>query len=261
MKKSLAILLSAVSFSVLADPQFNNITKKDVENVSAEFGANFAHTVVAAPETNGLWGVEIGFVGGQTGTPDFKKVVDNSGGDGKDFKNVYHAAIMARAHFPFELFAELSYLPEQEISDVKIKSNSFGVGWNAGSFFNLPLDVAIGLDFSNGDLNFFQKGNGTTVPEANIDLKTKTQVYWLGVSKTFAFFTPYAKIGKSNIDGDLKADANIFNISGQTKESVSMNGGFFAVGANFQLFFLRLGVEASQIQEVKRVSGKLSFSF
>ena len=58
MKKSLALLASVLSFSEFAaDPQFADISKKDVENVSKEFGTNFAHTAVAAPETDGLWSV------------------------------------------------------------------------------------------------------------------------------------------------------------------------------------------------------------
>lgn len=264
MKKILVPLALSFSLSVFADPQFTDITKKDVENVSKEFGTNFAHTVVAAPETDGLWGVEVGVVGGQTSSPKFSDVVDKSGGNGSDFKSVYHAAVMARAHFPFDLFAEVSFLPEQEISDVKIKSQSFGLGWNVGAFLGLPVDVAVGLDHSTSETKFHQDGDNTATPpvvEADIKLKTTTDVYWIGVSKSFAWVTPYAKVGKSKIDGDLKASAQIFNVGGKTSQAVSLDGNFLAAGLNFQLFFVKLGAEYSQLQGVQRYSGKLSFDF
>lgn len=263
MKKYLVPLAaSLVSLSAFADPVFDNITKKNVEDVSKEMGTNFAHTAVAAPETDGAWGVEVGVVGGQTKSPKFAKVVDASGGDGKDFKNVYHAAAVARVHLPFEIFGELGYLPEQKISDVKIKNQSFSVGWNAGRFFDLPLDIALGYDHSSAQLKFHQDAvPATFTPEANIKLNTKTDVMWVGVSKSFVFVTPYAKIGKSSIDGDLKADANIFNVGGQTSQSVSTNGNYLALGVNFQLTIIKLGAEWTQIQGVQRLSGKLSLDF
>lgn len=265
MKKSLCALTLCLSFSAFADqPQFNNLSKDDVKDVSKEFGANFAHTSVAAPETDGLWGVEVGVVGGTSKSPNFSDVVEASGGKGDDFKSIYHAGLMARAHFPFDLFAEVTYLPEQEISDVKVNSKSFGVGWNLGGFFSLPFDLAVGADYGNGEVNFHQEQNGST-PESDITLETKTTVYWAGVSKTFGFFTPYVKVGSSRIEGDLtaKGTASILNyqVSATAKENVALSGGFFSVGANLQFFFVKLGIEGSQIQDTRRVSGKLSFDF
>lgn len=263
MKKSLALLASVLTFSAIAaDPQFDDLTKKDVENVSTEFGTNFAHTAVAAPETNGLWGVEVGLVGGQTNSPEFKNVISDSGGDGGDFDNIYNAGLMARVHFPLEFFVEATLLPEQELSGVKIKSNSFSAGWNIGRFTKLPFDFAIGYDHATGEINFNQEAdvpNG--VPAADIDLETKTKVMWVGVSKTFLFVTPYLKVGTSKIDGDFNASAAILTFGDTQSDQVSTSGGYFAAGVNVQLLILRLGVELSQMQDTKRVSGKLSLAF
>lgn len=260
MKKYLALSL-LLSFSALAaDPVFDNLSKDDVEDVSKEFGGNFAHTAVAAPETDGLWGVEIGAVGGMTKSPNFSDVIDASGGDGKDFKNIYHAGIMARVHVPFDLFLEATYLPEQDFSDVKVKSSSFGVGWNFGRFIHLPLDIAVGFDYGKGNVKFHQDAVGTA-PESDIKLDTKTTAYWIGVSKSFLFFTPYAKVGVSRIEGDLDATGQILGYTAATSESVSTSGSFLAVGANLQFFFIKLGIEGSQIQDARRLSGKLSFAF
>lgn len=263
MKKSLAGAITILSFSAIAGaPQFNNLSKNDVKNVSKEFGANFSHTSVAAPETDGLWGVEVGLVGGKTSAPEFSDVINDSGGNGSDFKNLYHANVMARAHFPFDLFAEVTYLPEQELSGVKLKSQSIGVGWNLGGFLSLPIDVAAGLDYGSGDLSFHQDIDlSTSTPAADIKLATKTTNTWVGVSKSFLFFTPYAKVGMSKIKSDLEATGSILVYQNSQKETVNVSGNYFAVGANFQLLFIKLGLEASQIQSVKRISGKLSVDF
>lgn len=258
MKKFLLACLSLTSLTVYADPQFDDLSKKDVEAVSKEFGANFAHTTVSAPATDGIWGVEFGLVAGQTPSPDLKDVVADSGGDSKDFKNVYHAGIMARAHFPFEIFAELSFLPEQEFSDVKVKSQSFELGWNAGRFFNLPLDLAVGINQGNGEVSFTQNA---PVPDTTVELETKTHIYWIGASKKFAFVTPYLKLGSAKLDADLTASGQILTYSASTSESVKESGGYFAAGANFDIFFVKLGVEMSQLLDAQRVSGKLSFAF
>lgn len=263
MKKSLALLASVLSFSVYAaDPQFADISKKDVENVSKEFGTNFAHTAVAAPETDGLWSVEVGLVGGQTKSPDFKKVIESSGGDGGDFDNIMHASLVGRVTFPLEFFAEASILPEQEIGGVEIKSSSFSGGWNIGRFTKLPFDITLGYDHAKGEISFHQDADiPNLVPAADIDLDTTTKVMWVGVSKTFVFVTPYLKVGTAKVDGDLNATGNIFDQVGQTSESVSVDGSYLAAGVNVQLLVIRLGLEMTKMLDTERISGKFSFAF
>lgn len=257
MKRLLVASVFLSLSATAADINLNNLSKGDVKNVTQEFGGNFAHTAVAAPETDGLWGVEVGVIAGKTKSPEFSDVVDASGGKGSDFKDIYHGGIMARAHFPFDIFAELSYLPEQEFSDVKVKSRSFGLGWNVGGFFGLPLDVAVGAERGTGNVKFHQDGP----PVADIELETKTTVMWVGVSKSFLFFTPYAKIGTSKIEGDLDATASILSYSAAQSEKVEETGNFVALGANLQFAFFKLGVEGSQIQGTKRASAKVSLDF
>lgn len=258
MKKSLLPLSLLVSLSAYADgPQFSNLSKDDVEDVAREFGSNFTHTVLAAPETDGVWGVEVGVVAGQTASPEFKEVIEKSGGDGQDFKNIYHAGAIARVHFPFDLFAELNILPEQEFSDVTVKNRSFGFGWNAGGFFSWPVDVAIGVGRANSEVTFTQ----TTPIPARITLETQTTNVWVGASKTFWFFTPYIKLGSSRIEGDLSATGSILGYTASTKEDVVLSGRYLALGANFQFSFLKLGVEHTRTQDTRRLSAKLSLDF
>jgi hypothetical protein len=263
MKKFLTLILVLGATGALAQtPNIDEISRSELEKIGKEFAVNFSHTAVAAPETNGIWGIEVGLIAGQTGSPGLKNVVDRNNGDGDKFNNIYHAGLMARAHFPFELFVEASMLPEQELSSLKVSSQGFGLGWNAGSFFNLPLDLALGMNHSSSDTSFSQI-IGANI-NADINIKGSAQTYWLGVSKTFAFITPYAKVGMASTKADVNVDAasgTIFNYTNSQKESVSASGSYAAVGANLQLILFRFGLEASQTVGVKRVSGKLSLAF
>lgn len=257
MKKFLvlAVLISTSAFAT--DIQFDNLSKTDIEDVAREFSANFVHTGVSAPETDGLWGVEVGVVGGSSKSPDLSDVIEASGGNGSDFKSLYHAAVMARAHFPFDLFAEMTLLPERDISEVTIKSNSFEIGWNAGAFFNLPLDIAIAVNRSNSEISFSQ-----TQPVAtDISLESKTTVMWVGISKTFLFVTPYVKFGAAKAESDFASTASILTYTADLKESVSNSGGYLALGANLQFAFIKFGAEISKVMDVGRASGKISIDF
>ncbi|MGE3609019.1 MAG: hypothetical protein AB7I27_05485 [Bacteriovoracaceae bacterium] len=270
MKSLFAMALSICSVSLFAATlELDQLSKDDVKKVGNEFSSNFSHTTVAAPETDGLWGVEVGVAGGTTSSPRLQQVVDDTGGNGSDFKTLYHAGLIGRVHVPFELFLEANILPERTFSNVTVKNRSFGLGWNAGSYFNLPLDLAIGYNFSNADMSFDQTINnsstGNTDVDATIKVAGKSSISWIGVSKTFLFFTPYFKAGLAKTDTDVSVDASgsasIFSFSSSQSQSTSSSGGYAALGANLQFFFMRLGFEASQMIGVKSATAKLSIAF
>jgi hypothetical protein len=270
MKKIVASLLSIASISAYASaPELPDLASRaELEKVSNEFAVNFSHTVVAAPETDGLWGVEVGLVGGSTSSPKLAGLIDRAGEDGSKFKNLYHGGLMARAHFPLELFAEVSFLPERKISDVSVGNRSLGLGWNAGSYFNLPLDVAVGWNMSSTDVSFSQVINNASTANqpvnSKINFDANTSVFWTGVSKKFAIVTPYIKAGLARSEADAEISGTtgtIFTFSQSQKENVSSSGGYLAAGANLELLFFRMGIEASQTINVKRISGKLSVAF
>lgn len=268
MKRSLLIAFLLVSTSAFADNiTINEIANKgQLENVGKEFAANFAHSVVAAPETDGLWGIEIGIMGGSTKSSELAKLVEKAGEDGSEFERTHHGGLLLRAHVPLEIFAEALILPEIDIAGVKVKNRTFGAGWNAGAFFNWPLDLAIGATMSNADVSFEQRINNTSGNgDADIAINARSTSLWLGASKTFAFFTPYVKAGlantKSSVDVDAAGTITIFTFSGKQKEEVSSSGMYLAAGANAQLSIIKLGVEVVSIVGVNSISGKLSLDF
>ncbi|MBY0516717.1 MAG: hypothetical protein K2P81_07410 [Bacteriovoracaceae bacterium] len=257
----LFILLALFSFSALAgSPALTNLSKSDLEKVSNEIAVNFSHTAVAAPETKGIWGIEVGLVAGVTGSPKLKDLVDNAGEDGSKFKRLPHAGLMARVHVPGDIFAEMSFIPTTKASGLELSNKTFALGWNAGSFFQWPLDVAIGGQISSSKLQYDQVVSSVA---STVTFEPSTSSLWIGASKEFFIFTPYVKLGTFKSDTDVKVDGSstIFAYTTSQKETVSSSGGFGAVGVNVQLLAIRLGFEASRAAEVGRVSGKLSLAF
>jgi hypothetical protein len=260
------LLLFFVSLSAFAEPALDDLSKDDLEEVSNEIAVNFSHTAVAAPSTNGLWGVEFGLVGGTTDTSKLAELVEDQGEDGDDLKRLPHAGLMARAHVA-SIFAELTMIPSLEAADVEFSNTTFAAGWNFGSFFNWPLDVAIGAQGSISKLEFEQVLNNASTGNTNVDttvsFKSKTTVVYLGVSKSFLLVTPYLKVGAFSSDSDVEVSGTgeIFDFSSNQKESVSSSGGYGALGVNVNLLLIRLGLEASRSADVGRVSGKLSLAF
>ncbi len=270
MKKLLFPLLAILTVPAFAvDIKFDSLTKQDIEDVTTEFAANFSHTAVAAPETDGVWGVEVGLIGGASGSPKLKGVINDAGADGKKFDTLYHAGVMARAHFPFDIFAEVTMLPEREMSDVTLSSRTASLGWNAGAFFGLPLDLAVGANIGNYDIEFEQEINNASTGNVPVDSKIamegSSRVFWVGASKTFLFATPYVKIGLAHQDSeiDVKGQGSIFDTSvtgGQNAEG-KKDGGYMVGGVNLQLAFFKIGAEYSQTMGVRRASGKISLDF
>ncbi len=225
---------------------------------------------MAAPETNGVWGFEVGLVGGTTKSEHLEKVINNNGGDGKDFKSLPHGGLMARAHFPFEIFVEATMIPTIKASDAEIQSGTFGLGWNAGGFFELPVDVAVGFNASSSEFSYDQVINntstGNTDVNSEISFKNKTSSLWIGVSKTFlGMLTPYAKFGTFSTESDIDVKAagggTIFAFSSAQKETVDSSGGYLAAGLNFQLALFKIGAEYAKTNDVSSMTGKLSLDF
>lgn len=268
MKKLLLAVSLLTSFSVFAaDVKLQDLSKKDVEEVTKEFSSNFTHTIATAPSTDGLWGVEFGVTASTTSSPKLGKVIDNSGGKGDDFESLYNGGGYLRIHVPFELFFETSILPKTEIADVKFNNTTFAVGWNAGRALGLPLDVVAGYDVANGEIAFSQTlsigGGGTGT--SDISLESSTQKAWVGVSKKILVFTPYAKVGVINMKSTLKATGSaaneVFNFTSESEQTVRKSSTYWAAGLQADLAILSVGVEAMSILGNTRYAAKLGFSF
>ena len=261
MKMILGLLVLLPCLAFAADPALTNLSKSEVEDIANEIAVNFSHSAVSAPETEGLWGLEVGLVGGRTSTPKLSDKVEDSGGEGDDFKNIPHGGLLIRGHFPLDFFAEISILPTVKASDFEVSSRSLALGWNAGGFFTWPLDVAIAVEASSANFQFDQVVNSV---DTTTKFDTKSRRIWVGASKTFfTMLTPYIKAGVFNSDSDVKVDGTqtIFNYTGSQKQSVDSAGAYGALGLNLDILLMRLGVEASRSAGVGRMSAKFSLAF
>lgn len=274
MKKLLLAVGLLSSFSVFAnDIKLQELSKKDIEDVSKEFATNFTHTIATAPSTDGVWGVEVGVTASTMESPKLSKVVDASGGEGSEFETLYSGAGFLRVHVPFELFFETSILPKSKIADVEFNNTTFGVGWNAGRFFSLPFDLSLGYDVANGEIAFSQilelKNQPGVEGNADISLETATQKAWVGISKKLLVFTPYAKVGVINMKSTLKATGTAagevfgqdFSMSQSQEEEVKESSTYWAAGLQIDLTILSVGVEAMSALGNTRYAAKFAFSF
>lgn len=269
MKLVIALLLTFATAAFAVDPNLNQVSKGDLIRIGNEIAVNFAHTAVAAPETEGDWGIEVGVVGGYARSPHLSDTIDDNGGDGSQFTKIPHGGVMARAHFVYDLFVEATYFPKRTFSDLEVGSKSAGIGWNAGRHFGLPLDLAIGVQGSASDLNFSQVINNSSTgnTDVNSDIKFHgiSRSVYVAVSKNFLFVTPYAKVGTMHTNSDVKIDASgggtIFTFSDSQKQMVTTNGSYFALGANLQFFFMRIGLEVSRANQVSAGTAKLAVAF
>lgn len=208
----LALTMSASAFSQIA---IYNISREDQKKVGNEFGVNFAHTTVSAPETDGGVGFEVGVLATQTNSPHLSRVVERNGGDGDEYDHLYGAGILARIILPLDFFLEGTILPKQDIEDIDVKSHSYSAGWNLGGLLNLGFDLAAGASYSNSDIKYSQVDDSSTIigpVEGNVNMDAKTQVYYVAIGKKMGFFNPYFKYGTAQND---------------TKTSYSGSGTFF----------------------------------
>ena len=255
----LGFVLPGLTFAAV-DPALSNLTKSQVEDVAKEIAVDLNHTSVAAPSTNGFFGVEVGLVGSRTKTPHLADRIDDAGGTGSDFNQIYGGGLIVRGHFPLDLFVELSMLPTYKTSSLEVKSSGFSAGWNMGGFFNWPIDLAFGADFSRSKLNFDQT---IASVDSNIGVRNSSRTLWVGVSKTFLIVTPYAKFGAFSTDSDVKQDgtSTTFTYTTSSTSSVSSTGAYGALGVNVQILLFRLGIEGSRTAGVSKGSAKFSFAF
>ncbi len=263
MKKKFLVtffLATTIQLASAADIALQNLSKDEVNDLSNEFSANFSHTVVAAPETEGAFGVEVGLAAGLTTSDTFKKLINEAGENGDDYGKLPHAGLIARVHFAFDIFAELNYLPSYDSDELSLESRSFAVGWNLGNFFSFPLDVAVGVNMSQSELSYQQ-----VISSVNTDVtfENSTRTLWVGVSKNVLFLTPYAKLGTISNETDLKVDGSttILDFTSSTSYNATDSGMYLAAGLNVQLLAFRLGAEYSKINDINRMSAKLSIAF
>jgi hypothetical protein len=264
-----SFLVLLLTESVLAaSPNIDLLTQAQADSISKEFSANFVHSIVAPASTLGdVFGVEIGLVGGLTSTPE-TDALSRSFDASASVDKIPHAGVFGSVSLPYGFTGELSLIPEAG-STLKIEHKSYAVKWTFSDFLDLPVDIAVRVHGSNSTLSYEDTINNSSTSNVDVNSTISYDMSSLGahltLSKNFVFVEPYVGIGTISTDTDIKTTASstvsIFTFTGAESYSSSNSGTHFFVGANLNLFVLKIGLEHSKVVDISRTTAKLSFYF
>lgn len=276
----IAVLTAALlpAFANAETPTLSNITAGDFDKIVEEFSANFNYTsVTPASSLGGLWGFEIGVVGGMTKAPELYRLVKNADPNTKFKDKLPHGGALLRVGLPLGLTAEAVIFPNTTISRLKMKQYGGAVQWTVTDVFftDLPVTIAAkgyytqtGLEYSQ---NVTERTTNTTVA-ATIDFEDSIYGAQAFVSKKFLVFEPYLGFGFAKANGELDVRANITSIAPQfaifaagfgNGRSASSNPStsVLTAGLDVKLLFIALGAEFQRSFGKSSYTGRLSFRF
>lgn len=262
--KKLALLLMTLTAlpQALAQPSFDNLSEQDLEGISKEFSANFAHrSVSGAAPLGDVFGFEIGLIAGSTKTPEISKISEREGGDAVD--SLYNAGIYAAVSIPFGITAEAQMLPKQTISDMSISSQSLALKWTFSKTFGIPfVDLAAKAHMSNTKIDYSDTIDSV---DTSIELENSTSGLTLIASKSFFLVEPFIGAGYITRDTSLSASGSavIYDtaFSTSSEESVSGSSSQFLAGLRVNLLFLEISGQYENVFDTDVTSFKLSFGF
>ncbi|MCB0365020.1 MAG: hypothetical protein H6624_11880 [Bdellovibrionaceae bacterium] len=252
------------------DLDFDNIDKSDLENIIGDLSANFAHTTVSGGSALGaVFGFELGVVGGVTSTPGVDKLVKETDPNA-DSAALPHAGLLIQFSVPMGVTVEANLIPSFGSEDFKFSNTGIGVKWTmTDSVLSLPFNLALKGNMTKTELKFETVINNASTGNIPVDSKLEFSNTTMGlaavISKNFLIFEPYFGFGFVNSDGDLRVDGtgSIFDTTLTTGQSAGAknSGTHMFLGAELDLFFLKLGIEYAKIIDADRYTGKLAFSF
>jgi hypothetical protein len=259
MKKILLTCSLLFATHALAQtPELDNLSEEDLKGVITDLSAVLTHVSVSPASSLGdVFGFEFGIIAGTVDTPGLDKVTKATD-PSQEFESAPHATLYGALSFPMGITAELNLVPEIETEDMDFKSTSLGVKWTFSKLLSTPVDMAVRVSKSSAETRFVQDN---PVPDTTIEFETDTTELMFLVSKNFVIFEPYLGFGHAKADGKINATANIFNFTGNQSATGDESGTHYVVGANFNLLFLKLGLEVGKIWDAQKISAKASFYF
>lgn len=268
----LIIILFLITTNAFASGTLNldQLSQNDVNAISKEFSANFAHTILAPASSLGkIWGVEFGVMGGATKTPEINRIAKIYS-PSSNITAIPTAGLIGGVTFPFGINAELNMIPTIKSSNYRIRNVSYALKWEVSRLMPAsPVDVAIRLHHNSGKFSYGSVINNSTTANQNVNANTtwenSSSGYNLEISKKLLFFEPYIGFGHISSTTDIgitgSANISIFTFSSASSYQAKNSGSHFFAGFNFNLFVVKLGAEYDQIMGVKKMAGKLSFYF
>ncbi len=253
------LIASAKSY---AGPAFTTIDSADLEKITQDFSAHFAHRTVTGAESYGnIFGFEVGLLGGSTQTPQINTISEASGGG--SLSSLIQTGLMAGVSIPFGLTFEYAFLPQVNQSGVDFKWSSAALKWQLNDLIPvLPINLALKLASSSTDLSFEQ-----TVLAATGKVTSTTQVTEIGLylSPAIPIFEPYVGLSTLSSTGKLnyQGTGTIFDsaLTTSNQAETSPQSTKLTLGALVNLGLLKFGAEYVSLYNTSGYSAKLSFGF
>jgi hypothetical protein len=251
----IAVLMAALTpqMSLANVPTLNNITLGDYDKVVREFSANFAYSSITPASSLGIFGFELGLVGGITKTPEILALVRRSSPNYSEDK-LPHAAILGRVGIPYGLNLEAMILPEMKISDVSFYSYAGALSWTMTDIVlqESPVTVMFKGFYNKANINYAQSLQNSTTGNQPVDatIDYDNDIYGIQalISRKFFLFEPYVGLGYVKSIGELAVraalapNATIFAGTGIGASAKSKpNSAQLLVGSDFRISFFTLG--------------------
>lgn len=252
----IAILILSGTMLKAGTPDFRNLNKQALKDVSKEFHGNFIPTTVSGASNLGrLWGVEVGLVANKTSSPKIEKVSQDS------FDKLYSAALIGRADIIYGLGAEVTMLPFK-VGALKLKTYSFGVKWTLTEVFKaIPFNIKLKAFYNTADISYKDSESGVNY---TVDYTLKGQGFNVTFSKKILLLEPYIGIGYVRGESDIEANGStsFFGTTitqGIDNKGIKSSGTHFFAGITANLIAIDLGLEYSRVLGTDRVAAKLAF--
>ncbi|HEX4924023.1 MAG TPA: DUF6588 family protein, partial [Bdellovibrionales bacterium] len=249
---------------------FDQINQSDLDAITKEITANFAHsTVTGASSLGDVWGVELSLIGGMTKTPEIERRVKEVDPQ-TTVSSLPDVVLAAQVSVPYGITGELAFFPAVGSESFRFSNLGLGVKWTlTQGLLELPLDIAVKVNYTTTNLSFTQTINnastGNVPVDSKVESKTNTLGYGVFVSKELALIEPYAGLTFLNAKSDLSVSGTgtIFDTTytnGQSGSS-SPSGTMFTLGVDLSLAIIKIGAEFNSVLGTQRYLGKLALSF
>ena len=243
-----------------AQIQFSNITDGDLNAITKEFSSNFMHTSVSGANTLGLFGFEVGVLGGVTSTPNLNRLVQTASPGAESVNHVANAVLFGALSIPAGFTFEASLMPTVGSSELKYSTFTTAVKWTMTETVLSELPLSLALKFHNS----LTKVTGNTVV-SSVPTTLKFSDFTWGLqamaSKDFIFAEPYVALGFVSATGKLSTEASSVFASGASESSSTATGMNFLLGTEFKMTIVRIGLEYGNTLGANRYSAKLSLAF
>lgn len=263
-----ALALLAAPVPGFADFTIPNLNLSDFNTLVNEFSANSQYTsVTPASSLGGLWGFELGVVGGITKAPDTLALVKRSDPN-TSFKDMLpHAGALIRIGLPYGLTAEGQLLPKVKAQNLSLSKWAMAVQWTLTDnvLEDFPVNVALKGYYTKTMLNYSQTISG--VPAA-IDFNNNLWGMQALVSYNIFVFEPYVGLGYTSAKGTLGVSAAVpvaliayLPSAASQSASSSPKSAQILAGTDIRLAFFALGAEYQRAFGKNSYTARVSFRF